>query len=166
MNIFKQFFKELPDIANTYYRNIWTILGMVLFALVVVFALLLANVKGCEGAEVVVETIALESSSEPFEAQIMVAQVILTRSKERGLTLEEVVLQPYQFSCHNKGIRKTMKKRSRSELSNARKALLQAQHSTNLPKVNLYHDTSIRVPYWAKSARFVCQIGKLRFYYE
>ena len=82
------------------------------------------------------------------------------------MTLEEVVLQPYQFSCNNKGIRGKMKKRSETEISKGRKALETAQGSNNLPKVNLYYDTSINPPYWASSARFVKQIGKLKFYKE
>ena len=117
-------------------------------------------------ADIVVETIALESSGDSFEAQVMVAQTILTRAKEWNMTLEEVCLQPYQFSCWNEGIRQKMKKRTARELTIARKAFKQAQISTNsLPAVTHYHNSDI-TPYWASSMEFVCQIGKLIFYYE
>lgn len=119
-----------------------------------------------EEIDIVIETIALESSSESIEAQVMVAQVILTRAEEWNMTLKEVVLQPYQFSCHNKNIRGKMKKRTQKELQIARKALKQARSSMNsLPAVTHYYSGK-RVPYWASSMKFVCQIDRLRFYYE
>ena len=82
------------------------------------------------------------------------------------MTPEEVVTQPYQFSCWNDGIRQKMKKRTAKELTIARKALKQARSSTNLPKVTHYHDISIEEPYWAKSMKKIIKIGGLIFYYE
>ena len=114
--------------------------------------------------DIVAQTIAYEASGEPFEAQVWVARVIIVRSIERSKTYEEICLQPYQFSCWNKGA--NLKKRTVNELQIARNAFQTALQSTNLPKINLYHDSSIKPPYWANKAQFVKQVGRLLFYKE
>ena len=97
------------------YKIIKLLKELIIFGLVM-FALGFWAGKA-RGEEIVVQTIAYEASSEPLEAQIMVAQCILTRAKERNLTLEAVVTQPYQFSCNNKSIRQKMKKRTDREIA-------------------------------------------------
>ena len=110
-----------------------------------------------------IETIAREASNQPLEAQAMVAKVIRQRSLERGLLPKEVVLQPLQFSCWNKGA--IQKQRTPGEMANAQKAWDMSVDIKDEP--NLYHDTSV-TPSWTKSknVQFVKQIGKLKFYRE
>ncbi len=124
--------------------------------------------------DIVVMTIAYESSGEPFEAQVQVASVIRTRAIERGLTPEQVCLQwswakrkgkrvkVWQFSCWG---RKDLKPRTTAELRKARRAWEASK--TMKHDVNLYHDTSV-TPWWAKSdkVKFVRQVGRLKFYKE
>ena len=146
-------------------RNILIVIIIAIFIATFIW-LLSCWVPRVEGAEIdiVVETIAREASGESFEAQVMVAQVIITRSRERRMTYDQVCLQKWQFSCWNKGTKQ--KKRTMRELRIAQKAFKSALGSTLLPKVTHHYDTSIKAPYWAKSMQFVCQIGKLKFYYE
>ena len=110
-----------------------------------------------------IETIAREASNQPLEAQAMVAKVIRQRSLERGLLPKEVVLQPLQFSCWNKGTAQSQ--RTPDEMATAQKAWDMSVNIKDEP--NLYHDTSV-TPSWTKSknVQFVKQIGKLKFYRE
>ena len=113
--------------------------------------------------DIVALTITYESSGEPFDAQVQVANVIRTRAIERKLTPRQVCLQKRQFSCWNKGAK--LKPRTTAELRSARRAW---EASAKIKHdVNLYHDTSV-TPWWAKSkkVRFVRQIGRLKFYKE
>ena len=115
------------------------------------------------GEEVAHQTIAREASSEPLEAQIMVARVIRVRAEERYLTFKEVCLQPRQFSCWNKGVEQ--KPRTVMELAMAEEAWILSENRND--KINLYHDISV-IPYWTEhpNVKFIKQIGKLKFYYE
>lgn len=108
-----------------------------------------------------VETIAYEASGECFKAQVWVASVIISRAKERRLSFSEACLQPYQFSCWNKGVR--LKPRTERELKVARWAWEEALK--NPYNVNMYHDISVK-PYWVKSCKLVQKIGRLVFYRE
>ncbi|MBM3210579.1 cell wall hydrolase [Candidatus Poribacteria bacterium] len=127
----------------------------------ILLAIIMLNVTACFASDTVYQTIAREASGESFAAQVMVASVIKTRAKERGLTYEQVCLQPKQFSCWNKGMKQ--KARTEAEIATAKTAWEQAWAG----EANLYHDISV-LPYWAKSdkVRFICQIGRLKFYRE
>lgn len=82
-----------------------------------------------------IETIAREASNQPLEAQAMVAKVIRQRALERGLLPQEVVLQPLQFSCWNKGVKQCA--RTPEEMDNAKKAWDMSVNIKDEP--NLYH---------------------------
>lgn len=43
-----------------------------------------------------------ESAGQPYEFRKGVANVILNRAEQKGRSIEDVVLQPWQFSCYNK----------------------------------------------------------------
>lgn len=134
--------------------------AVVVFVCFVLMMLLIAVSAFAES--IPVETIAYEASGECFEAQVWVASVIISRAKERRLSFSEVCLQPYQFSCHNKGAK--LKPRTEKELQVARQAWEKALK--NPYNVNMYHDTSIRPPYWVRKCELVQKIGNLIFYRE
>ncbi len=46
-------------------------------------------------------TMYLEARSEGYDGLIAVGSVILNRAKQRGLSIKQVCLQPFQFSCFN-----------------------------------------------------------------
>ena len=52
-------------------------------------------------SEILLLTIIGEARGEPVEGQIAVANVILNRSKIRNMSIKDVCLQKYQFSCWN-----------------------------------------------------------------
>ncbi len=136
---------------------------IMVFALLCVWFLCVMVGGSPSSPDIVTLTIAYESSGEPFEAQVQVANVIRTRAIERGLTPQQVCLQPKQFSCWNKGAK--LKPRTTVELRTARRAWGASKAMKR--DVNLYHDTSV-TPWWVKSkkVKFVRQIGELLFYKE
>ncbi len=58
-----------------------------------------------------------------------------------------------------------MTKRTQRELAKASQSLKIALERHDLPEVTHYYDISVE-PYWSQSMAFICQIGKLKFYYE
>lgn len=128
-----------------------------LFCLLLITLFFLFTPRKAHANEIAIQTIAKEASSEPFEAQILVASVIKQRMIDRNMTAEEVCLQPHQFSCWQV----KQKKRTLQELLVAKEAWNRARPMG----INLYHDVSVS-PYWAKKVVFVKQVGKLRFYKE
>lgn len=111
------------------------------------------------GADVVTETIAYEASSEPLKGQIAVASVIKTRMAERGKSAEEVVLQPYQFSCWKDGEPTQGRELTDKELENA----LVAWEQARVWKYNHYAVVGCD-PYWIREAKSKTQIGNHVFY--
>lgn len=108
----------------------------------------------------VYETIAYEAAGEPFEGQILVARTIRTRMKQRGMSAGGVCLQPWQFSCWNKGAHRRIL--TWDELKTAKQAW---DASADIPlEITHYHADYVD-PYWADSMRFIKKIGKHLFYY-
>ena len=71
-----------------------------------IFMSLALSLGSCEEAhaepsEIVLQTIAMESASEPIEGQIMVAKTIQNRARRGNISHESVVLKPKQYSCWN-----------------------------------------------------------------
>lgn len=163
MRCIMNLFRELEDTCLTAIRSMLLYFLYALLAIIGIIILLWAFLPEAQAEElnIVIETIAREASSESLEAQIMVARVIITRAEERGLTYEQVCLQPYQFSCWNKGV--TQKERTKAEIEKAKKAWELALRRDE--RVTHYHDLSVK-PYWIKSMKFIRQIGRLRFYCE
>jgi hypothetical protein len=50
-------------------------------------------------------TVYFEASGEPEQGQKAVVKVILNRAVRRRKTLKQIVLEPWQFSCWNSGLR-------------------------------------------------------------
>lgn len=51
--------------------------------------------------DVLARTLWGESRNQPFEGQVAVAYVIITRSEERQQSITDICLAPFQFSCWN-----------------------------------------------------------------
>lgn len=131
--------------------------------LILMILLCCQNVNAQEQNTIPVLTIAKEASGESFDAQVLVGTIIRVRAQERKKSFEKICLQPKQFSCWNPGI--IQKLRTLQEIKTAEQAWEHSKYCTL--KINLYHDISV-LPYWVKSkkVKFICQSGKLKFYYE
>ena len=97
---------------------------------------------------VVYQTIALEAGGEPLAGQIAVACVIRQRADERGQTFEQVVLSPYQFSCHN-GAHRELTAR---EIVQAKRAWAQSAAEYKEFDANLYCRYNV-YPNWRANER-------------
>jgi spore germination cell wall hydrolase CwlJ-like protein len=122
-------------------------------------------------------TLVAEAKNQGYIGMLAVAEVIRTRAKERHITVDEVVLQKWQFSCWNdlqEGYRQVYDLvyfRSEREMADihdtARKAWLDSATSNITKKANLYHATYVH-PTWARSPKvhYITAIGKHLFYKE
>ena len=104
------------------------------------------------------QIVAAESRGEPQEAQMAVAQTILDRSLQSGLTFSEVCTAPGQFAPPYQG-----------EISEEVKesvyfVFILGQRVYEEPTLS-FHDDSI-MPYWAKDKVCRGQIGRMIFYGE
>lgn len=103
-----------------------------------------------------------EARSEPQIGQVAVVHVTLNRAKDRQLSIEEVVRQPYQFSW-------TFQKKS--YVPDDPKAFLKCMKSVYIAlKTNdfthgatHYHLDSI-APYWSSEFTYLDQFGSHKFY--
>ena len=117
-----------------------------------------------EPSEIVLQTIAMESASEPMEGQVLVARTIQNRARKAGITPERAVLRPFQFSCWND--RKWAKRWLDTHYGpktrlRALKAWEMASYSTFNGRH--YHTTDV-MPYWAKGHAPSVVVGRHAFY--
>jgi N-acetylmuramoyl-L-alanine amidase len=103
-----------------------------------------------------------EARSEDQFAQMAVAHVTMNRSRERGISIKDVVMQPRQFSwTHQK----------KSYLPNDIDAFMQCLQSVSIAargkdftKGATYYHLDGTTPYWASSYNYVGSFGAHRFY--
>ena len=90
-----------------------------------------------------------ESSTEPFEGKVAVAKTIINRSKLYGMSIEEVIYSPYQYSFSDNG----------KPTEEVKRAVVTAINDTEYPSNMIYFREggyhSFGVPYM--------QIGKHYF---
>jgi spore germination cell wall hydrolase CwlJ-like protein len=118
-------------------------------------------------------TVWRESRGECREAQIAVAHSILNRvqhPKWWGDDVLSVVTRKWQYSSltdpHDKQLTTWPEEDNPSwDLAlEIAYGVLSGNIANPAPGADSYHDISIRPPDWTKSARFVRQIGRMRFY--
>lgn len=102
-----------------------------------------------------------EARGESDRGVIAVCWVVLTRASQRKMTVEQVVLQPWQFSWANNGARPPIK-----EYAQLARCLRLAQQACDFydaglaTKADHYYADYIDQPGWAKKMQVVEQIGK------
>ena len=114
--------------------------------------------------EIVLHTIAMESASEPIEGQALVAKTIQNRAQRAGISPQEAVLRPKQYSCWNSP--KWAKAWLDTNYSPAvrLRALKAWEMAFYSPfKGRHYHTKSVK-PYWAKHQTPFCVISNHVFY--
>lgn len=96
-------------------------------------------------------TIFYEARGEPFEGKAAVAQVVMNRVKDKRWpdTIEDVILQPKQFSCWNS--RKPVEPRWFSQVFAACLETARMATAGKLPeaKWNHYYNPDLCTPSWA-----------------
>lgn len=103
-----------------------------------------------------------EAQGEPLEGKIAVANVILTRARQRKQTIEHVIYAPKQFSWANGGKRPPI--RDYQALTECFEAVDMACRGEGLQGANHYFADYIEPPKWAKDMKFLSKIGKHLFY--
>ena len=117
-----------------------------------------------------VATIKQEAEGEPYEGKVAVGEVIRRRTKLKYAsqgTIASTVLAPLQFSGWNTGSPVRVKScEAQIEdpiVQECRRAWVESETSNLVPGAVLYHANYIK-PSWAKSVKFVKQIGRHLFY--
>lgn len=102
---------------------------------------------------VVLQTLLLEARGEGLIGMQAVGEVIRNRSKQRGITYEDVCLQRKQFSCwNNKGdAMLKIAKFGRSDYEIAAQAWRLSKNSNLTGGANLYANLEICSPDWSRS---------------
>ena len=116
-------------------------------------------------------TILQEAEGEPFDGKIAVGEVIRRRMKQKFWsdgTVEGTVLRPLQFSGWNGNapnrLRTVRADDTDPVVQDCIRAWEKSTTSTLVPGATHYFSVLMADPYWAKTFRFVGQIGKHRFY--
>jgi len=118
-------------------------------------------------------TVFLEARGEPEDGQYAVAHVPMNRVEEPhryGESLQEVILQPMQFSCFNDLPASVLFRRIYAEPAAFGKALAIAENvmcggaRDSTGGANHYFADSIDPPSWADPRKQTCQIGRHKFF--
>ena len=102
-----------------------------------------------------------EARGEPEAGQIAVAQVIMNRVEERGLSVEEIVKQPYQFSwVQDKPAVKFSEYHVLAKCFRSAYKCLEARMNGDVLKgANHYYNPHKVSPQWADRMSIVKEIG-------
>jgi len=156
-------------IAMSIIDHVVWVMNSVLSWVVIALFMLLVFLLSCRKAlayneKKVLETIIYEAGGESLEGQTLVASCIENRARERELAPVEVVTEPWQFSCWNKGA--VHWRYTDDEMGIAKKAWDNRDKYTELG-INMYCRYDCE-PYWAdaKGMHFVCRLGNHKFYRE
>ena len=107
-----------------------------------------------------------EARSENRMGQLAVAHVTLNRSEEKGLSVKEVVFEPYQFSWTHLIGEDNYKPKDMKAWNNCLKSALIAIKQPDFTVGSTYYHHENIDPYWTKNFRFIGQYGKHKFYRE
>ena len=107
-----------------------------------------------------------EARGEPERGRRAVAHIILNRAEERGQSVEDVVLSPYQFSWANNGNRPAIDDYTAfiKCAESAQAALAERLQGNTFQGANHYHATYIDPPSWARTMEQIETIGQHIFY--
>lgn len=127
--------------------------------------------------ELVVKTVICEcGANEPLGCYTAVAHTIRTRAEKRSLTYEQVVLEPYQYSCWNAYIPASLEwLRDNPEEAlpvgyyETIRSIVGGVFSDEQPNLfpgadHYYSACLIGQPFWVAQATFLGQIGCHKFY--
>ena len=107
-----------------------------------------------------------EARGEPKEAQIMVGHVVMNRVKKDGLSIKEVVNEPWQFSWMNSNSSPVIQ--DYNALYNCQDAAFEVLSQRLDGKdgfgADHYYDDSIEPPYWAEQMQVVGKVGRIYFF--
>jgi spore germination cell wall hydrolase CwlJ-like protein len=109
-----------------------------------------------------------EARGEPLEGQLGVAHVVLNRSINRQLTIEEVIKQSHQFSWYNENFKvRTVFKELKSYFDCVYvvyKCAEERQEGKTFEDANYFFNPKYANPSWAKEFTLVKTVGNHSFY--
>lgn len=121
-----------------------------------------------ETVGLIARALACECPNEPIKGIIAVAWVIRTRVEQKGLTYEQVIKEPYQFSCFNGGTPEIAVSKSHYEtLRWIANGVIKGELDNPLPGATHYYSHClIAPPFWVYSMTELGTIGCHGFYGE
>jgi len=127
--------------------------------------------------DLVVRTVACECGpNEPLGCYSAVAYTIRIRAEERSLAYEQVVLEPYQYSCWNTHIPASLKQLRDDPqevlplgyyqiIKGIVMSVLSGEAQTQFEGANHYYSRClVREPFWVSQATYLGEVGCHRFY--
>ena len=108
-----------------------------------------------------------EARGEDLSGKIAVGHVILNRARERGLTVEQVVKEPHQFSWYDPSKSHVIPQSGDREMEDCIRAAfmlgVEVMDGKNLDGANHYYNPHKVSPSWADDMTEVAVIGNHRF---
>ena len=109
-----------------------------------------------------------EAGNQAMDGKIAVAHVVMNRVHNRGMSVEDVIKQPKQFSFYNIDLRKSIPFVELGVLEEcfeaAYKCLEERLNGKNLNGANYYFNPSLVHPKWADGMKLVAEIEDHVFY--
>lgn len=137
--------------------------------LFIALVLYFAPIASADNMEIVYQTIAMESASEP-SGQPFVALTIINRARTRGTSLETEAKRPFQYSAWNGGgkwakawLRSYYGVKTRQRAVNAYSEALALASKPQYQGIRHYHARGVH-PAWAKGRRPLVVLGNHAFY--
>jgi spore germination cell wall hydrolase CwlJ-like protein len=130
--------------------------------IIILIAFMCGNLNAMTDSDIVTLTILAEARGEGEDGMSAVAQVILNRSRERGISCAKVCVQPWQFSCFN-GNKPTIERLNKFKNSHVYEIASHLAASLNFDRDvmpgftanHYYAHSTIKPPYWAKGQKGV-----------
>ncbi|ODM98103.1 Spore cortex-lytic enzyme [Orchesella cincta] len=116
--------------------------------------------------EVLSKTIYEEARGEPEVGQEWVGHVIMNRARQRGISIAEVCLQPYQFECWNGRAPGDLQIRESGAYEVSKRVARMVMNRTHDPTggCDHYNNPTNENADWVNRVTFVRQIGGHHFY--
>ena len=109
-----------------------------------------------------------EARGEPMAGKVAVCHVVLNRARKHGLTVEQIIKKPNQFSWYRPGMAFSYKETEESAMRESMEAVMkfaaEVADGKTLEEADHYFNPSKVQPSWAKGMRFVAKIGNHAFY--
>lgn len=135
------------------------------YLILFLFSFSLAAVEKIENKDLIISVLLAEATGEGQKGIEAVWEVINNRAKQQNKSIISIITARKQFSCLNNTTPSALiQQKSKDKNWKLAEKIVNSPLTNHTKNSNHYYSIIIPAPYWAKNNKFVCQIGKHRFY--